>query len=129
MADLKTKLVDALGLGIGLWLIGYIASLLLYFLIPASLLGWVLFVIFTPVSLYLAYLRFRKRTEDMKYYLKIALAWALTAIILDYLFIVVAFHSQGYYKPDVFVYYATTLLVPLLIGWRYGGKQKKWWPD
>lgn len=122
MADLKTKLVDALGLGICFWLMGYVVSLILFFILPSSILGWVLLVIFTPICLYLSYLRFRKRGEGITYYLIIGVVWAIIAMILDYIFIVVAFHSQGYYKLDVFVYYATTFIIPLLIGWKYGKK-------
>lgn len=124
MDDLRTRLADSLGLGIGVWLMGYIASLVLFFVVPASLLGWVLFVIFTPVTSYIAYLRFGKRSEDIAYYLKIAAAWTLIAMILDYVFIVMAFDSKGYYKPDVFVYYAATFAIPLLVGWEYGTKKK-----
>jgi hypothetical protein len=83
-----------------------------------------LFVIFTPISTYIAYLRFGKRSEDITYYLAIAAVWTVIAVVLDYLFIVVAFNSKGYYKLDVFVYYATTFIIPLLVGWKYGSKQK-----
>jgi hypothetical protein len=124
MDNLKTKLVDALGLGFGIWLMGYIAGMVLFFLVPADLIGWILFVVFTPIALYIAYLRFGKRSEETAYYLMIAAAWTLIAIVLDYLFIVVALNSKGYYKLDVFVYYATTFLVPLLIGWKYGSGQR-----
>ena len=118
----KTKLTDALGLGIGFWLIGYIASIILYFFIPNGILGWVLFVIFTPICLYVSYLRFRKRKEDMQYYLMIAAVWLIIAIIFDYIFIVNAFHTNSYYKLDVLVYYATTFIIPVLIGYKYGRK-------
>ncbi len=92
---------------------------------PANLLGWVLFVIFTPICIYISFLRFRKRTEDISYYLAIAAIWAVIAMVLDYIFIVTAFHSLGYYKLDVFVYYATTFIIPLLIGWKYGMNQSE----
>ena len=118
----KAKLIDALGLGVGIWLIGYVASILLYSLVPNNLLGWILFVILTPVALYVAYLRFRKRKESTGYYLIIAVVWTIIAIILDYLFIITLLHSNNYYKIDVFVYYATTFIIPLLIGYRYGRK-------
>ena len=35
------------------------------------------------------------------------------------LFIVAAFKpADGYYKPDVYLYYALTLAIPLFAGWR-----------
>lgn len=116
---LRRKLVDTLGLGVGIWLIGYIASIILYFVIPNSILGWVLFVIFTPIVLCIAYLRFRKRKESIGYYLAIAVVWTITAIVLDYIFIVTLFNNNSYYKIDVFVYYLTTFVIPLLIGYIY----------
>lgn len=39
------------------------------------------------------------------------------AVLLDYLFIVKMFKSADYYKPDVYVYYALTLLLPIAVGW------------
>jgi hypothetical protein len=39
----------------------------------------------------------------------------LIAVVLDYLFIVLLFQAT-YYGPDVFVYYATTFLVPVGVG-------------
>jgi cation transport ATPase len=125
MENLKTKIFDTIGLGIGLWLIGYIASMILFFIIPNNLLGWVLFVIFTPITLYIAYLRFRKRKESMSYYLVIASIWTIIAIILDYIFIVTLFNNPNYYKLDIFVYYITTFIIPLLIGYIFGRKSKK----
>ncbi len=125
MDNLRTRLVDSLGLGICIWLMGYIASLVLFFIVPASLLGWVLFVIFTPLTFYIAYLRFGKRSEDTGYYLMIGAVWTLIAIVLDYLFVVVAFHSEAYYKADVLAYYAMTFLIPLWVGRNFESKKSK----
>ena len=50
----------------------------------------------------------------------VALVWVVLAMILDYLFIVMAFNNQSYYKADVFVYYLVTFLVPFVVGFRYG---------
>jgi len=47
------------------------------------------------------------------------LVWLLIAVVVDYVFIVKAFKSaDGYYKPDVYVYCALTLAIPLVAGWR-----------
>ena len=119
---IKTKLVDAVLLGSAIWLIGYIASIILYGFAPSSLLGWVLFVLLTPLTIYIAYLRFRKRKETAAYYAAVALVWVVLAMVLDYVFIVKALNAQGYYKADVFVYYLTTFIVPFAVGLRYGRK-------
>ncbi len=116
----KTKLIDTLLLGFVIWLIGYIASIILYFFVPKEILGWVLFIIFTPLMLYMPYKRFRNREETAVYYFLVALVWLLIAVVFDYVFIVKLFNSQDYYKLDVFVYYAVTFLAPFLIGLKYG---------
>jgi len=116
----KTKLIDTLGLGFVIWLIGYIASILLWGFISHDILGWVIFVIFIPLMAYMPYRRFRSRKETAGYYLLVALAWLLIALVFDYLFIVKLFDAKDYYKLDIFVYYAVTFLAPLLIGLKYG---------
>jgi len=117
---MKTKLIDTLGLGFIIWLIGFIASIILWGFISHDILGWVLFIIFMPLMLYMPYWRFRGRRESVVYYLMVGLVWLLIAVIFDYLFIVKLFNSQDYYKLDVFVYYAVTFLAPFLIGLKYG---------
>ena len=49
----------------------------------------------------------------------LALVWLLIAVLGDYFFIVKAFTPvDGYYKLDVYIYYALTLVIPLFAGWR-----------
>jgi hypothetical protein len=44
----------------------------------------------------------------------LAIVWTLIAIVFDYLFIVKALNpADGYYKLDVFLYYALTFILPL----------------
>ena len=95
-------------------------SIVLYGFVPKSILGLILFVLLTPLTAYIAYLRFRKREETLAYYFAVALVWTALAMILDYFFIVKAFNAQGYYKADVFVYYLTTFIIPLAVGFKYG---------
>lgn len=116
----RTKLIDTLGLGFVIWLIGYIASILLWGFVSHDMLGWVLFVIFIPLMLYLPYRRFRNRKETVGYYFLVALAWLLIAVVFDYIFIVKLFDAKDYYKLDIFVYYTVTFLAPFLIGLKYG---------
>lgn len=122
---MKTKIIDLLGCGIGIWLVGYIASILLYGSIPSSLLGWIIGIIFTPVLLYVSYVRFRNRTETSGYYLFIATSWTLIAIVFDYFFIVLLFKPENYYQLDVYFYYLATFMIPLMIGMVFGKKQLK----
>jgi|SRR5208283_2189568 len=119
----KTMLVDMPLLGLFVWLIGYLASIALYFFLPSEILGWVLFVFFTPIGLFITYKRFGKRKESVTYYLLVATIWLVIAVVSDYSFIVKAFNLQNYYKPDVFVYYATTFLMPFFVGIKFGRKR------
>jgi hypothetical protein len=122
MVEKKTraKLIDMLGLGFAIWLIGYVASIILWGFVSHDILGWVLFVVFIPLMVYLPYWRFRNRKETAGYYFMVALVWLLIAVVFDYLFIVKLFNSPDYYKLDVFVYYTVTFLMPLLVGLKYG---------
>jgi hypothetical protein len=107
---------DTAGLGTVLWLIGYIASLVLFFTPYAGIMGWILIAIFTPVTVAITWWWFRQRERlPLQYYAGVGVAWALIAVVLDYLFIVLLFQAI-YYGPDVFVYYAVTFLIPVGVG-------------
>jgi hypothetical protein len=106
---------DTAGLGIVLWLLGYLASLLLFFSPFASSMGWVLLAVFTPVTIAVAWWWFRARDLALTYYAGVGAAWTVIAVVLDYLFIVLLFQAT-YYGIDVFVYYAMTFLIPVGVG-------------
>ena len=118
----RTKITDIVGLGSLLWFIGWCSSLVLFFFVPTDILGWILFVIFTPVTIAITALWFRKRGLAMAYYLAVAIVWTVIAVLFDYLFIVTLFNVSGYYHPSVIVYYAETFLIPLCIGLVYRRK-------
>lgn len=119
----KKTLVDAPLLGFLVWLIGYLAGIVLYFFVPADVLGWILFVIFTPIVILICYKRFKKRSESISYYALVAAVWLVIAIAFDYLFLVGLLNAPNYYKLDVYVYYASTFLIPFLVGWKVGTKR------
>ncbi len=113
---MKQWIKDTAGLGTVLWLIGYLASLALFFSPFAGIMGWILLAVFTPLTVVIAWWWFRQRERlAMQYYAGVGLAWMLIAIVSDYLFIVLLFQAV-YYGPDVFVYYALTFLIPVGVG-------------
>ena len=113
---MKQWIKDTAGPGTVLWLIGYLASLALFFSPFAGSMGWILIAIFTPVTIAVAWLWFRQRERHpLQYYAGIGVAWVLIAVVLDFLFIVLLFQAT-YYGPDVFVYYALTFLIPVGVG-------------
>ena len=110
-------LKDTAGLGTFFWLLGYLASLVLYLSpIPYSI-GWILLVIFTPFTIWVTLWWFSQRERlPLQYYAGVGMAWMLIAIVLDYLFIVLLFNAAEYYMPDVFLYYGLMFLIPVGVG-------------
>jgi hypothetical protein len=112
----KQSLKDSLGWGFVLWLIGYALGLMVFALVPANFIGWIIMPIGTAITLWIAFKKVRGNT--FRYYCLVGLVWLLIAILRDYLFIVKALKpAGGYYKPDVYLYYALTLAIPLFAGW------------
>jgi len=112
----KQLLKDALGWGFLLWLIGYILGFVLYFVMPSQMIGWVVMPVMTLITV-LVLLKMVK-SDASYYYLELAIVWTVIAVGFDYLFIVKALNpADGYYKLDVYLYYALTFIIPLIIGW------------
>lgn len=118
-------LIDTLLLGFFVWLIGYLAGIVLYFFLSPDVLGWVLFTFFTPIVIFLCYKRFGKRKERISYYALVASVWLIIAVVFDYLFLVKLLNPSNYYKLDIYVYYASTFLIPFLVGVKFGSKWLK----
>jgi hypothetical protein len=111
----KNLLKDTVGWGILLWIIGYMLGILLFFVLPPSLIGWAIM----PVGLIITFwVLFKKiKSEDFRYYIIIATAWTVIAVVFDYLFIVRLLQPvDGYYKLDVYLYYLLTFISPLAVG-------------
>lgn len=112
----KKFLKDSLGWGFILWLAGYVLSIVLFMVAPAYLIGWIL----TPIGAALALLVLWKKihNDKLSYFLYVGLVWLALAVILDYLLIVKLFNPEdGYYKLDIYIYYTSTVLLPLIVGW------------
>ena len=112
----KQLLKDALGWGLVLWFIGYALGIMLFFLLPISLVGWAI----TPIGIIITFWVLLKKVKgyDPRYYLTLSIVWTAIAIVFDYLFIVKAFGpADGYYKLDVYLYYAITFTSPLVAAW------------
>lgn len=108
-------LKTAVGWGIFLWVVGYILGFVFYELVPPSEVGWYIMPIGVLVTLWALFKKVRGASNGD--YLGIAVVWTVIAIVLDWLFIVKALHpADGYYKPDVYVYYALTFIIPVAFG-------------
>ena len=110
-------LKDSFGWGLILWLIGYILGIILFFVLPPSMIGWVITPIGTAIALWV--LLKKVTTKILMHYIIIGIVWVGIAIVLDYFFIVKMFNpSDGYYKPDIYIYYAVAFALPVFMGWR-----------
>jgi hypothetical protein len=109
--------IDALVWGFILWLIGYLLGMILFFVVPSDMIGWVILPIGIIITLWV--LLKKINGDSFNYYLLLAIAWTLIAIVFDYLFIVKALKPvDGYYKLDVYLYYALAFILPLAAYWR-----------
>lgn len=107
---------DTFGWGFLLWVFGYILGIILFMLMPASIIGWVITPIATIVTLWV--LMKKIESSSLLYYFLISIIWTAIAVIFDYFLIVKAFKPKdGYYKPDVYLYYALTFILPIVVGW------------
>lgn len=116
MTSLKKQnslLKVGIGWGFCLWLVGYILGIAAFMLVPANMIGWVV----SPIGIVVTLLVLTKkiRGNQFEYFLKLALVWTSIAIVLDYLFIVKLFANSHYYKPDVYFYYLSTFVLPLIV--------------
>lgn len=113
----KQFLKDAFGWGFMLWLIGYVLGIVLFFVVPGSLIGWIIM----PIGMFLTVLVLVKKAKgtSFAYYFMLAGVWVLLAITFDYFLLVKVFNpADGYYKLDVYIYYFLTFALPFLFGWK-----------
>lgn len=106
---------DSIGWGIILWLIGYSLGFLFFTVLPISMIGWAVM----PIGLIITLWVLLKRIDSDSYgiYFILAAAWTAIAILFDYLFIIKMLNPvDGYYKLDVYLYYALTFICPLIVG-------------
>lgn len=111
----KKTLIDTLGWGFLIWLIGYVLGIALFAFVPASLIGWVIMPIGIIVTLFILFKKIK--STSLNYYLMLAVAWTIIAVVFDYFLLVKLFKpADGYYKLDVYIYYALTFILPLAVG-------------
>lgn len=115
-------LLDTLGWGTILWLIGYILGFVFFFIVPLDMIGWFIMPIGILITAFVAIRKIDPKT--MMDYVPVALSWTIIAIILDYIFIVMMLNpADGYYKLDVYLYYIFTFVIPIAAGiWKQYSK-------
>jgi len=112
----KQLLKDSFGWGFILWLIGYVLGFVFFFVLSTSLIGWAIMPIGLVITLWV--LLKKVKSKSFEYYFILAVIWTAIAVAFDYLFIFKALKpADGYYKPDVYLYYTLTFISPLIVCW------------
>lgn len=113
----RRLLKDGVFWGFLLWLIGYLLGFVFFMFVPQSLIGWVIMPLGIAVTIWVLIKKIKGTST--KYYLKIAIIWTLLAIVLDYFLLVKLLKPRdGYYKLDVYLYYISVFVLPLIVGWQ-----------
>ena len=107
--------LNTISWGFILWIFGYVLGFVFFAFVPKDMIGWWI----TPFGIAFALWVLLKKIKREKFmcYIGLGVVWTIMAIVLDYIFIVRMLNSANYYKLDVYIYYATTLLLPIAIGW------------
>ena len=114
---MQESIKDTAGLGTFFWLVGYLAGMVLFFTPFKDNMGWIITALLTPFTIVVTWWWFKSRDyESTEYYAGVGITWALIAIILDYLFIVMLFNSTAYYTLHIYLYYALMFLIPVAVG-------------
>jgi len=111
----KQILFSNLCWGFILWLFGYVAGIIFFTFVPKEQIGF--YVLPFGVAFTLWVLLKKINREQFFCYIGLGVIWTVMAVLLDYLFIVRLFQSADYYKPDVYVYYILTFVLPVCVGW------------
>lgn len=112
----KQFLKDGVMWGLVLWLIGYVLGIVLFMMLPINVIGWLIMPIGIAITLWVLFKKIK--ADSVQYYLGIGIIWVVIAVVCDYFLLVKLFKpADGYYKLDVYLYYAFTFLLPLIVGW------------
>jgi hypothetical protein len=108
--------------GFVLWLVGYVLGIVFFTLVPKEQIGYFVMPLGMAFTLWVLWKKIER--EELMCYFGLGIIWTVMAIVLDYLFNVKLFHLTDYYKPDVYLYYVLTFVLPVAFGW-YRFKVKK----
>jgi len=79
------------------------------------MIGWILTPIGTVITLWVLFKKIK--STSVQYYVMLAVVWTILAIALDYFLLVKVFNpADGYYKPDVYLYYILIFILPVVVG-------------
>jgi len=102
--------------GLALWFFGYVLGFVFFMFAPQALIGWYIMPFGVAATLWVLLAKIKRNKFDG--YVILGVIWTLIAVLFDYLFIVKLLQSANYYKPDVYMYYLLTFILPIVVGWR-----------
>lgn len=101
--------------GFILWLFGYVLGIALFAFVPKDAIGWYIMPFGIIVTLLVLFKKIKM--VSLGQYFIVGGIWMIMAIVLDFVFLVKLFNSPDYYKLDVYIYYVSTLLLPVIFGY------------
>ena len=99
--------------GLGLWLFGYLLGFAFFPLVPMEHLGWYIM----PFGIAATCLVLWKwvKLDSLQNGVITGAIWTVIAVVADYFLIVKLLQpADGYYKLDIYLYYALTFLLPVV---------------
>ncbi|MFA6213755.1 MAG: hypothetical protein WC717_00570 [Candidatus Micrarchaeia archaeon] len=120
--DKKKLFLNTLFWGFILWLFGYILGIIFFMFVPKDAIGFYVMPIGLAATIWVLLKKIERKSFQC--YAMVGVFWAIIAVLMDYVFIVMLFNSPGYYKPDVYLYYVLTLILPAAAGWHKLNKAK-----
>ncbi len=113
--DAKKIFLNTVFWGFVLWLVGYVLGIVFFALVPKEQIGYFVMPLGIAFTLWVLWKKIHR--EELMCYFGLGIIWTVMAIVLDYLFNVKLFHLTDYYKPDVYLYYVLTFVLPVAFGW------------
>lgn len=112
----KRIFLNTLFWGFILWLFGYMLGFIFFAIVPQETIGWYIMPFGILAILWVLFKKIKR--DSFGCYIGLGIFWLIIAIALDYIFLVKLLKPvDGYYKLDVYIYYALTLTLPVLVGW------------
>jgi hypothetical protein len=113
MIKKESLLRDGLGWGVALWVVGYVLGFAFFPLVPSTVIGWYVMPIALAITCFVLWKWIP--IDRLNYGIWVGIVWCAVAIALDYVFIVLLLNpADGYYKLDVYLYYANAFALPVL---------------
>jgi hypothetical protein len=112
--DKRRVFLNTVFWGFLLWLFGYVLGIIFFAFVPKDLIGWYVMPLGFIATLWVLFKKIKRKSFQC--YIMLGVFWMLIAVVFDYIFLVRLFNSTDYYKPDIYLYYAITFVLPAVVG-------------